>query len=65
MNKAENGKDFFFKTINPIKNSRPCIESDDMKIMLNINEAMETANSEYISKVEMSHRAIMGFHFSR
>lgn len=64
MGKEKNELSRFFESKTRIRNIRPCTSAEDIRIMQDMNEKMAAATREYMAKVEMSHKELVGFRFS-
>lgn len=65
MEKVKKDLSMFFESKSRIRNIRPCTSAEDIRIMQDLNEKMAAATCEYVAKVEMSHKELVGFRFSR
>ena len=65
MEKEKKDLSMFFETKTRVRNIRPCTSVEDINIMQNLNDKMAAATNEYVAKVEMSHKELVGFRFSR
>lgn len=65
MEKEKKDISMFFESKTRVKNIRRCTSAEDISIMQTLNEKMEAATNEYVAKVEMSHKELVGFSFSR